>query len=104
MESDIVPLFWATIDGNLDKHTIKYNPYACVTVVLTSKGYPGSYEKGKEKSPGIDEAEKDLQTVVFPCGNSRREWKIILLMGTSASMFTSGTGIYPLLSREYIVQ
>ncbi len=75
MESDIVPLFWATIDGNLDKHTIKYNPYACVTVVLTSKGYPGSYEKGKEIT-GIDEAEKDLQTVVFHAGTVEENGKL----------------------------
>ncbi|MCA1901296.1 MAG: phosphoribosylamine--glycine ligase [Candidatus Hydrogenedens sp.] len=74
MESDIVPFFRATIEGTLDKLSIKYNPYACVTVALTSKGYPGTYEKGKLIT-GIDEAEKDPNVVVFHAGTAEEDGK-----------------------------
>ncbi len=75
MESDIVPLFWAVVEGTLNKYSIEYTPYACVTVVLTSKGYPGPYEKGKLIT-GIDEAEKDENIVVFHAGTLEEEGKL----------------------------
>ena len=75
MESDIVPLFWAVVDGTLNKYSIEYLPYACVTVALTSKGYPGSYEKGKEIT-GIEDAEKDPNIVVFHAGTAEQDGKL----------------------------
>lgn len=75
MESDIVPLFWAVVDGTLDKYSIEYFPYACVTVALTSKGYPGSYEKSKEIT-GVEDAEKDPNIVVFHAGTVEQDGKL----------------------------
>jgi len=75
MESDIVPLFWAVVEETLNKYSIEYSPYACVTVALTSKGYPGSYEKGKEIT-GIPEAEKDPNIVVFHAGTAEQDGKL----------------------------
>ncbi|MEE1114310.1 MAG: phosphoribosylamine--glycine ligase [Eubacterium sp.] len=46
MENDIVDVFEACIDGTLDKVDLKFMDDACVCVVLASKGYPVSYEKG----------------------------------------------------------
>lgn len=48
MESDIVPLFEACIDGTLEQCDLKWKPETAVCVVMAAKGYPGSYEKGKE--------------------------------------------------------
>ncbi len=49
MKSDILPLFEATIDGKLsDLPEIEWFDGSGATVVLASKGYPGSYEKGQK--------------------------------------------------------
>jgi phosphoribosylamine--glycine ligase len=44
--NDLVTLFEAVALGTLDNHTIIEDPYAAVTVVLASGGYPSAYEKG----------------------------------------------------------
>ena len=46
MENDIVEVFEACIDGKLDQVDLKFEDNAAVCVVLASKGYPVSYEKG----------------------------------------------------------
>ncbi len=53
LETDIVDIFDACIDGNLDKIEIKWKRGFACTIVLASGGYPENYEKGKVIS-GID--------------------------------------------------
>ena len=60
MENDIIDVFEACIDGNLDKIDLKFKDNAAVCVVLASDGYPLKYEKGfkisgLEKFDGSDE-------------------------------------------------
>src|SRR5207247_1631915 len=57
MKSDLLPLLEATIDGTIDQCAIEWDTRAAVTVVLTSAGYPGKYETGKQIS-GIDDVVK----------------------------------------------
>lgn len=47
LKSDIVELFQAIINKKLNTYKLKWHEGAAVCVVLTAKGYPGSYEKGK---------------------------------------------------------
>jgi len=47
LETDLVDLLEATIDGRLAELTVKWNPQAAVCVVLASGGYPGDYATGK---------------------------------------------------------
>ncbi len=46
MENDIIDVMEACIDGTLDKVDLRFSDNAAVCVVLASKGYPVSYEKG----------------------------------------------------------
>ncbi len=46
MNSDIVPVLHASVDGNLRDITIDWSDDAAVCVVMSARGYPGSYEKG----------------------------------------------------------
>ncbi|MBP5453213.1 MAG: phosphoribosylamine--glycine ligase, partial [Lachnospiraceae bacterium] len=48
MESDIIDVCEACIDGTLDKIDLKFMDDAAVCVVLASDGYPLSYKKGFE--------------------------------------------------------
>jgi phosphoribosylamine--glycine ligase len=48
MSSDLADLAWSTAEGTLASSKVAWDPRACVTVVLASGGYPGSYRKGLE--------------------------------------------------------
>jgi phosphoribosylamine--glycine ligase len=46
MKNDLVEVFEACIDGELDKINLEFEENAAVCVILASDGYPGHYEKG----------------------------------------------------------
>jgi phosphoribosylamine--glycine ligase len=46
LQSDIVALCNAALDGRLDQVTAQWDPRAAVGVVLAAGGYPGDYDKG----------------------------------------------------------
>ncbi|HEV8077849.1 MAG TPA: phosphoribosylamine--glycine ligase [Marinobacter sp.] len=58
MQSDLVALCQAAIDGKLDQCSSDWDPRAAVGVVLAAGGYPGSYHKGDVIS-GLPEAETE---------------------------------------------
>lgn len=47
MESDLVDLIEACLEERVGDYSIKYTQDSSVCVVMSSKGYPGPYEKGK---------------------------------------------------------
>lgn len=48
MKNDMIEVVKACLDGNLDTIDLQFEDNAAVCVVLASKGYPVSYEKGYE--------------------------------------------------------
>ena len=46
MKNDLIEVMEACIDGTLDKIDLQFEDNAAVCVVLASRGYPVSYEKG----------------------------------------------------------
>jgi phosphoribosylamine--glycine ligase len=70
MQSDLLPLLEATIEGKIDECAIHWDKRAAVTVVLASGGYPGKYESGKSIS-GLDEAAKLNDVQIFHAGTKR---------------------------------
>ncbi|MCR5342565.1 MULTISPECIES: phosphoribosylamine--glycine ligase [unclassified Butyrivibrio] len=48
LQTDMIEVCEAVIDGTLDQVDLKFEDKAAVCVVLASEGYPVSYEKGKE--------------------------------------------------------
>jgi len=67
LENDLVPLMEACCDGTLHNHTTKIDPRAAMCVVISSGGYPGSYETGHEIL-GLQQANEVKNTVVFHAG------------------------------------
>lgn len=74
LQTDILEIFNAVIDERLDEIEIEWDDNACVCVIMASGGYPEKYKTGYEIT-GIDEAERDINTVVFHAGTKRENGK-----------------------------
>ncbi len=90
LESDIIDIFQKTIDGTLDNSDLIWKDKACVTVVLTSKGYPESYEKGF-KITGIDKLDKNI--IVFHNGTKKLDEELVTNGGRVLSVTSLGDTI-----------
>jgi len=100
MESDIVPLFEACIDGTLDQHELQWKPEPSVCVVMAAKGYPASYEKGKEIS-GLDEAGALPDVVVFHAGTKTEEGKVLTSGGRVLGVTATGPDTPSAIKKAY---
>ena len=70
LATDLTDLLWATAEGVLAGEKVAWDPRACVTVVLASGGYPGSYRRGVEIH-GVQEAERQPDVHVYHAGTVR---------------------------------
>lgn len=70
LKSDLVQIFIKAIEGDLMDQDIVWDKKPCVTVVLTSKGYPGDYTKGYKIS-GLESLPDDI--IVFHNGTKKEE-------------------------------
>jgi phosphoribosylamine--glycine ligase len=100
MESDIVPLFEACIDGTLDQHELRWKSEPSVCVVMAAEGYPGSYEKGKEIS-GLNEARALLDVVVFHAGTKTEEGKVLTNGGRVLGVTATGPDTPNAIKKAY---
>ncbi len=48
MEGDLLPLLHAVATGTLAGHDVQWKDQFALTVIMATKGYPGSYGKGSE--------------------------------------------------------
>ena len=69
LENDLFDIMKATIDGTLSEVKISWKDETSLCVVISAKGYPGSYEKGKIIS-GLDSFKGLEDTVVFHSGTA----------------------------------
>jgi phosphoribosylamine--glycine ligase len=76
LQSDLVELLEASLNGTLHRTDIHWSPLASVCVVMASGGYPGSYAKGKPIT-GIADADALPQTKVFHAGTALKDGQIV---------------------------
>ena len=87
LESDLVDIMLAVIEGRLDKIEVRWSDRACVGVVMASAGYPGSYKTGFPIE-GLDRVDKDV--LVFHAGTKAREGKIVTDGGRVLTVAATG--------------
>ena len=100
MESDIVPLFEACVDGTLDQCDLQWKPESSVCVVMAAKGYPGSYEKGKEIFE-LDEAGALPDVVVFHAGTKLEDGKVLTNGGRVLGVTATGPDTASAIAKAY---
>jgi len=76
LESDLVEMLEASVNGTLDNLELKWSAMASVCVVMASGGYPGSYAKGKPMS-GLEEVARLSGVKVFHAGTARAGEQIV---------------------------
>ncbi len=72
LESDLAEALEASIEGRTSEGDFKWSPDASVCVVVSSGGYPGTFEAGK-RIMGLEEAERIAGVKVFHAGTTRRD-------------------------------
>jgi len=72
LETDLVDVFDACLDGTLDRLSLRWRAGVAVTVVAASGGYPGSYRKGLEITGG-EAAGAQPGVTVFHAGTRRTD-------------------------------
>ena len=95
LETDLMDILEACVDGTLDQLDVKFKDAASCCLVLASGGYPVAYEKGKEIT-GLDQV-KDA--VVFHAGTKKQDGKFL----TNGGRVLGVTAVAPTL-REAVVK
>ena len=100
LESDIVPLLMATLEGGLGRMQPVWDDGAAVCVVMASGGYPGPYQKGKPIS-GLEEAEAMEGVVVFHAGTRQDNARVLTDGGRVLGVTARGEEVAQAIERAY---
>ena len=90
LESDLLAILLAVVEGRLAEVDIRWSEEAAVCVILASGGYPGHYAKGI-LIEGIEAAEQTA--LVFHAGTERRDDQTYTAGGRVLGIVGRGTGI-----------
>jgi phosphoribosylamine--glycine ligase len=99
MESDFVPALLAASEGKLAGTKLDWRAGPSVCVVLTSAGYPGAYEAGKEIR-GIQMAEAGGATI-FHAGTRMLHGRLETSGGRVLGVTASGTDLPAAIAAAY---
>ena len=100
LESDLLDVLLASIEGTLDKVNLKWDPRASVCVVMSSEGYPGDYEKGRPIT-GLDDITPGNDVVVFHAGTAEKDGCIVTSGGRVLGVTGLGSGIAEAIEETY---
>lgn len=93
LQSDLVDLLEAAIDGKLDSIEMpKWDPRPAVCVVMAADGYPGDYAKGREIR-GLAEADQLEDVKVFHAGTKLDEDRVLTDGGRVLGVTAMGNSI-----------
>lgn len=98
LDTDLFDIMNAVANKCLDQINVNWKKEEAGCVVLASKGYPGSYEKGKVIS-GLDNLDKDI--IVFHAGTKEVDGKIVTNGGRVLNVCTLGNNLDELRDKIY---
>ncbi len=100
LDTDLLDVLDAVVDGRLDQIDLRWKPKAAVCVVVASKGYPGRYESGKVIE-GLQEAAGMPDVFVFHSGTKRVEHLTVTNGGRVVAVTALGDDIADAQQRAY---
>ena len=100
LKSDLLTAFVASRDGVLDQIDVRWHEHAALTVVMASKGYPGTYERGHEIH-GLDAASRLDGIEIFHAGTERKDGHILATGGRVLDVTATGATVLEAKERAY---
>lgn len=100
LKSDLLTALIAARDGVLSGLDLRWKDKAALTVVMASKGYPGSYEKGHEIF-GLQEAASLAGITIFHAGTEARDGKILAVGGRVLDVTATAKTVAEAQARAY---
>jgi len=100
LESDLVEVMLACLEGRLDEIEVAWKPGHTVCVVKASGGYPVDYEVGKPIA-GVEEADALPDTVVFQAGTERKDGRLLTAGGRVLSVTSMAQDLETARERAY---
>ncbi len=98
LDTDLVDLLEATIDGKLGKNQVRWTPQAAVCVIMASSGYPSSYPTGKPIT-GLEKVDDDV--LVFHAGTRRDGDQLVTSGGRVLGVTGRGSNLSDARERAY---
>jgi phosphoribosylamine--glycine ligase / phosphoribosylformylglycinamidine cyclo-ligase len=99
LESDLVDVMLACIEGRLSAGDVRWRPACSVGVVMASGGYPGSYAKGKVIT-GLEEAAASAG-MIFHAGTQRPDDRTVTSGGRVLTVVATAADREAARSRAY---
>jgi phosphoribosylamine---glycine ligase len=100
LQTDIIDIFEASLDGCLNTVTMRIDPSPTVCVVMASGGYPGSYEKGKVIK-GFANASKVDGVMVFHAGTALKNKRTVTDGGRVLGVTAIGKNLEQAIAHAY---
>jgi phosphoribosylamine--glycine ligase len=98
LKSDLLPLLLATANGTLDQVAAEWRDDTALTVVMASKGYPGSYQKGS----AIRSLPADRDDCrVFHAGTAHKDGNLIATGGRVLNVTATGATVSEAQAKAY---
>lgn len=98
LETDLLELMWATSNEELDEKKIKIDKRYRCCVVLSSGGYPETYDKGKLIT-GLENVSNEA--LVFHAGTAEKNGKLVTDGGRVLSVVCSGDTLDEAIRKTY---
>ncbi|MDK4738732.1 phosphoribosylamine--glycine ligase [Rhizobium sp. CNPSo 3464] len=98
LKSDLLPLLLACANGTLDQVSAEWSDDVALTVVMASKGYPGSYAKNTPIAalPADSEGAK-----VFHAGTALKDGALVATGGRVLNITATGNSVSDAQKRAY---
>lgn len=97
LETDLLDIFLASVNGRLEEMDIRWSDEAAVCVILASPGYPGGYPKGLPIS-GLDQVEDSL---IFHAGTALKDGQLVTNGGRVLCVTGRGRNIVEAREQAY---
>ena len=96
MESDLLTVMQATTNGTLASTEVKFSKGAACCVIMASKGYPESYDKGFEIK-----ADDDFDACMYVAGAKLQDDKLLTNGGRVLGITATGDNLKEAIDKAY---
>ena len=100
LKNDLVEIMLASGEDRLKGFRLEWDKRSCVCVVMSSGGYPGKFETGKEIT-GLDTIKQESETLIFHAGTKKEKNKFFTAGGRVLGVVGLGQSIEEAINHAY---